>query len=122
MNNLSRHSASDADQIGRDVGPGEGVAEDERAEWMLAKRIDPARVIELAELDQDRESDGQNRDKPDGSGSEDKAEAEEHEQGPEGIAGVLGQEGRQRQPVGTREQAKPDHKESEESVDETISG
>jgi hypothetical protein len=74
--------------VGEEVGPEEGVAEDEGGGFEGADLVDPGCVIELGEFDEGGEGEGEGGDFERGQAREEEGEEAVGDGGPRGVAGV----------------------------------
>ncbi len=77
------------DRIGRDVGPGEGGAEDQVSRSGAADGVDPRGLIQLRELDQARCREGERGDGSRGGLGFAEGPTEENHQGPESVSRIF---------------------------------
>jgi hypothetical protein len=85
-------SNNNPDGVAREIGPQEAETKDQSAQRCVANAVDPGSVVQLADLNEERENQRDRRSRNHSSASEQSTHQQEQHQRPQCITGVLANE------------------------------
>jgi hypothetical protein len=98
-------SNNNPDGVASEIGPQEAETKDQSAQRCVANAVDPGSVVQLADLNEERENQRDRRSRNHSSASEQSTHQQEQHQRPQRVTGVLTNELRQDRLITTRRKA-----------------